>query len=343
MKTQTLFPSFCASVGLIAGVHGEGTTLEPAIPVGKLTVSATVVEPNVIPDLAWEITHPQSITDIVEIDEEEDIVTVGDKSLIVKVSMIGTGITSNRGKKQHESVSEIKFGSGPWEHVFTGKGSAVDQSEILIERELAPDTQIYFRSRFVKYPEWRNNYSDEVQVLVNGDSPPSNPSSGGVAISAEEYMKPYTIDGKLSLGPLDLIYAAELTHTNTSHSGYDMQDSIVLVTFSEVETDLGTTKGEVKENVNGGKSNNGHGNNADGVDVSNPGQGNGGPNGREDTDYNGDGIYEDDENKHNGGSNKNNKRSSRNDWSGYNGRYGSGYQGGGYKKRYYQRRDRRKP
>lgn len=43
-----------------------------------------------------------------------------------------------------------------------------------------------------------------------------------------------------------------------------------------------------------GKDNNGHGNNADGVDSSNPGQGKGGPNGAEDSSCNG-GTCVDDE------------------------------------------------
>ncbi len=43
------------------------------------------------------------------------------------------------------------------------------------------------------------------------------------------------------------------------------------------------------------KTNNGHGNNEDGVDSSNPGKGGGGPNGAEDTSCNGDGPCVDDE------------------------------------------------
>lgn len=39
---------------------------------------------------------------------------------------------------------------------------------------------------------------------------------------------------------------------------------------------------DVEESNESNESNNGHGNNIDGVDVSNPGRGNGGPNGRQD-------------------------------------------------------------
>jgi len=45
----------------------------------------------------------------------------------------------------------------------------------------------------------------------------------------------------------------------------------------------GTDTTTTTDDTSGGKSNNGHGNNADGVDSSNPGQGKGGPNGTVDT------------------------------------------------------------
>ena len=53
---------------------------------------------------------------------------------------------------------------------------------------------------------------------------------------------------------MDVIVFMELTHTDaqSSNQGYDLQDMVLLVTFRA-------------------KNNNGHGNNADGVDSSNPG------------------------------------------------------------------------
>jgi hypothetical protein len=42
-------------------------------------------------------------------------------------------------------------------------------------------------------------------------------------------------DGTMSLGPRDLIYICELTNTNTSASGFDMQDLVMLVTCTEAD------------------------------------------------------------------------------------------------------------
>jgi hypothetical protein len=57
-----------------------------------------------------------------------------------------------------------------------------------------------------------------------------------------------------------MMYMFELTATDPDEPCFDLQDMIVTI---QMKT----------------KNNNGHGNNVDGVDVSNPGQGQGGPNG----------------------------------------------------------------
>ena len=37
------------------------------------------------------------------------------------------------------------------------------------------------------------------------------------------------------MGPFDLIYCVELTHTDKNSSGYDLQDCIVLLRFTEID------------------------------------------------------------------------------------------------------------
>ena len=73
-------------------------------------------------------------------------------------------------------------------------------------------------------------------------------------------------------------------------------------TYSELSSNLNLWQIDDNGNAVAGKGNNGHGNNEDGVDSSNPGQGDGGPNGAEDSDPN-----VDDEIKGGGKSGKGNK------------------------------------
>ena len=69
----------------------------------------------------------------------------------------------------------------------------------------------------------------------------------------EDFIRQYLDgEGRIKIGPRDVIYLMELTHTNKQEGGFDLQDLALLVTFKVF-------------------GNNGHGNNVDGVDSSNPG------------------------------------------------------------------------
>jgi hypothetical protein len=72
--------------------------------------------------------------------------------------------------------------------------------------------------------------------------------------------------------PADLVWQINRAGTSSSYA-------CAACAPTGTQTIIGTPVVTGGETVDGGKPNNGHGNNIDGVDVSNPGQGNGGPNG----------------------------------------------------------------
>jgi hypothetical protein len=101
----------------------------------------------------------------------------------------------------------------------------------------------------------------QVIALVNGSSIPTLLPLH-LQPHFSNYLKPYVdASGKVRIGPMSVLILMELNATNRSDSCFDYQDVVVLVNFSLKHP------------------NNGHGNNLDGVDSSNPGQGQGGPNG----------------------------------------------------------------
>ena len=54
------------------------------------------------------------------------------------------------------------------------------------------------------------------------------------APSLESFIKPYLdANGKVKIGPMDVIVFMELTHTNVNDPGYDLQDMVLLVTFTD--------------------------------------------------------------------------------------------------------------
>ncbi len=318
----TLFTSLVLVTALTAGQ-------EPAIPVGKLIVDHDLVLSGSIPKLEWQITHPKSLEDILEIDSTTDEIETKTE-LIVKVSIIGVGITD--GRNEYAASSSIKFGNSPWQSIFSGYGSQVDPSVIHIEEKVPKGTKIQFAAYF---DSWNYNSDDTIKILKDGDTPPSYASGYADQSSAEEYIQPYMKDGKITLGPMDILYTAELTHKSTGHSGFDMQDTIVLVRFEEVATEFGSAKGEVEENLNGGESVNDHqevaqnsGNNGQ---QGNNGWGNGDQNAPSNSLENNNAENAQGNTgstTHNGGCNKNNKKS-------YGKRSsdrskGCGYSGGGH-------------
>lgn len=205
---------------------------------GSLSVDKNIVRQEGIPTLEWNISRPATkITDIITIGgkgEEDNDAIIAKKKLRVQVFVVGVGITD--GRNEYKSTSSLNFSSVGWKHIFEGVGSRVNTSKVYIDRIIEKDEKIEFKARYY----WRSwqpyyyNHGDNVKALVNGDTPPSK-TGGYEQSSLNDYLKPYVKDGKLNIGPYDVIYAAELTHSDPSKSGFDMQDTIILLRFTEVK------------------------------------------------------------------------------------------------------------
>lgn len=207
---------------------------DPAIPVGSLSINQDLVRQGAKPVLTWDIEYPATVEDVVEIDEEDDEI-VTKTQLRVEVSVIGVGITDQRGN-EFPSRSFINLSSSGYHHVFTGTGSQVNPTTTYVDRVVPRGETIRFASRVnVSGFDFFFNESRNIVVLKNGDLPPSNAAGFQHQTSVADYLGPYVKNGRLSLGPMDIIYACELTHTDQNHFGYDLQDTIVLVRFTPVK------------------------------------------------------------------------------------------------------------
>ena len=202
------------------------------IPTGQLDVNLAMVRQGVAPSLTWDIKYPTEVVDIVEIPPTDEIIPK--TKLRVKISMVGVGITDQRGT-QYAAKNHIKFGSGSWQTLFDGTGRDVKPNDILVDRIVEQGESIRFAARvnLSGYPYYYNQDSN-ITVLRDGDTPPSVAAGYDHQTPIASYLRPYVKQGKIALGPMDMIYVSELTHSNPSHSGYDMQDSIVLVQFEKI-------------------------------------------------------------------------------------------------------------
>jgi hypothetical protein len=77
--------------------------------------------------------------------------------------------------------------------------------------------------------------TNKVRTLKNGDNVPTVGGLNGQT-SVEQYVSGYISNGKMSLGPKDIIYLFEIGQTNPAVAGFDLQDNVVLATVSDTTT-----------------------------------------------------------------------------------------------------------
>jgi len=207
---------------------------DPPIPVGSLSVNIGMVRDGVAPLLSWNIEYPSTVEDVIDIDPDDEEITTKTR-LRVQVCVVGVGLTDQSGR-EYSAKSYLHFSSFGWNHIFTGKGSQVNPFTYYIDRVVEQGEVIRFAAKVdLSGYNYFYNESSNITVLKNGDYPPGMSAGYNSQTSIADYLEPYIQNGKIAIGPMDVIYASELTHTNPSHSGYDMQDTVVLVRFTRVE------------------------------------------------------------------------------------------------------------
>ena len=243
----------------------------PSIPVGVMSAYPTVVQTGTKPTLTWNILYPSKVSDVAFISPPGTI-TVTQQNIFVSVQPIGTGVTAcdpAQGKDPLYTEARMSVNGGAYKQLFYGIQSDVEPAYSLYIKKARANDTYDFGGRYVKNGVWSPFYTTkssnlQVVALVNGSTPPTTfPLTA--SSSLQNFLKPYLDStGKVNIGPMSVIILMELGQTNRSMNCFDLQDQALLVTFSTRHP------------------NNGHGNNLDGVDVSNPGNGSGGPNGQVD-------------------------------------------------------------
>ncbi|MDP3850892.1 MAG: hypothetical protein Q8Q59_10335 [Luteolibacter sp.] len=257
----TAMCALATSPCLAQGNSGHATF--PAMPSGWLTAFPTVVQTGTHPTLTWGINYPSVVEDYVTITPPSTI--TADEELDCEIRVLGAGVTvSSSGSQSFSFVpteAQVSYNGGDYTRIFYGTNLQVNPNTVVWSRTIAKNKKLRFGGRYYYNKNWgpyfnSSSGTDNVRTLVNGSTPPSNVPEYN-APSLESFIKPYlTATNKVQIGPMDVIVFMELTHTNSQKSdpGYDLQDMVLLVTFKSKA-----------------KTNNGHGNNIDGIDSSNPG------------------------------------------------------------------------
>lgn len=262
MKTSHPVALAVTVLSLIISAGRSSAQQDPLVPVGSLTANPTLVQVGVKPNLTWGITYPAVVKDIITVTPPGTLTPKQEVDMEVRV--IGASVkvvwTNNWGQVTRwewaPTEALVSIAGSSYSRIFYDTQNKVNANKVVYKKTVTVGQAINFGGRY-NYDGWSTFYSStnstkNVVALVNGDTPPTTtPLYQQPTI--EDFIKPYLDgQGKVKIGPKDVIYLMELTHTNKADSGFDLQDLALLVTFST-------------------KNNNGHGNNVDGVDSSNPG------------------------------------------------------------------------
>jgi hypothetical protein len=240
----------------------------PATPDGLLNAYPSVVQTGTKPTLSWNILHPSKVSDLVEVDPPGTLIAISDVYASVQIVGSNAGTVSNEAGTPTNLPTDarLSFNDGGYSQIFYGTQSDIDPVKQLYIKKMRPGDTLDFGGRFVQNGNWTPFYTSrstnfQVVSLTHGQTPPVG-FDLSQSSSLNNFLRPYLdATGKVNIGPLSVLVLMELGTNDRNTHDFDLQDQVLLVTFSKKHP------------------NNGHGNNLDGVDASNPGQGSGGPNG----------------------------------------------------------------
>lgn len=234
-----------ASAGMflmLAALHqpAMAQSTSPSIPVGDLSAFPTVVQTGTKPTLTWSINYPSIVADYVTVTPPATITPK--RSLKCVIRILGLGVTtqnSNGTINYFQTRGRMRFnGSSSWTTIYDGKQTdTIVQQQGIVRSSFTVNANqpMYFAGAYYNN-SWQTEYTslsgDNVRTLVNGDTcPPNVPDYN--APSLETFLKPYLDSSKkVRIGPMDVIVFMELTHTDKNNIGYDLQDYVMLLTFS---------------------------------------------------------------------------------------------------------------
>jgi hypothetical protein len=234
--------AFVAVLFLISPSAGEvsAQSTDPSVPTGTLSVNSSVVQAGTSPTLTWGVTYPSIVTDLVTVTPSGTITPK--RSLEMKVTVIGCMAIrrGTTGPRLLLSPTEALLANGPGS--FTSIFYDTDNHWPLLPTvEVYKNLPIRFGGRLKAFhlsTVWGPMYisgdpNGRVRALVNGDENPTKKPLG--QIGGIDFLTPYLdADGKIKIGPKDVIVVFELSHSNPQDDGFDLQDLVLLCTFTEI-------------------------------------------------------------------------------------------------------------
>ncbi len=222
MKNPPLFLSL--PLAAVIALAPQICSAQSEKPTGEMSVNTELVRQGAKPEITWSVTYPGLPFDPPTQTTTEDVT--------IHVSVFGVALESGNGDEIAASA-RLEIGSS-WHNLFSGKGSSVDPSRVVLSKDVDAGVRIRLGVEGSNWGE-RISGSSHVVVLKNGDVPPTySPALNQGDIMS--FLSAYMSNGKVSIGPKDVIYLAELYSSELGSYWYDMQDIVVHVRFEERTT-----------------------------------------------------------------------------------------------------------
>jgi len=245
MKTSHPVALAVTVLSLILTAGRSSAQQDPIVPVGSLSANPSFVQVGMKPNLTWNITYPEVVKDIVTVTPPGTLTPK--QKVVMDVRVIGASVkltwTNNWGQVTRwewvPTEALISVGGASYSRIFYNTQDKVVGSKIVYTSTVQSGKSINFGGRYYLDNKWSTFYSStnsskNVVALLDGDTPPTTtPLYQQPTI--EDFIKPYLDgQGKVKIGPKDVIYLMELTHTNKNDGGFDLQDLALIVTFRTV-------------------------------------------------------------------------------------------------------------
>lgn len=238
------FAAMCLAAGFAFTSQANAQSSAPLGPTGTISAYPTIVRTGTHPTITWDIRHPAPITDAVIFTEDGTVTTK--RRLRVEVRVLGASsqYTARNGKRKWKMTeAELTTNHSGWSRFFRGIQPDVNPTRVYNTFIAEKDTVINFRGRNQSgrsssaMNEWFFSGQSGYNVLAmgDGDLPPIWSGSASQR-SPADFIEPYVDgEGKLDLGPRDIVIFFELGGHARYYGDRDTQDLVLLVTFTDVD------------------------------------------------------------------------------------------------------------
>jgi hypothetical protein len=226
--------------------ESRAQSTDPAVPTGTLSAFPTVVQAGTFPTLTWGVTYPNVVSNIVTIVPPGTVTPK--RTLEMKVRVIGASVKrvwlDSRGRVTDwewvPTEALLSTNGGSYSRIWYNTQNNVNPNTVVRTQNVFNNQPVRFGGRYLNSNgSWNTLFTStssggNVVALVNGDTPPTTtPLYQQPTI--ESFLLPYLdTAGNIKIGPKDVIFLFELTHTDPNDSGFDLQDLVLLCTFREI-------------------------------------------------------------------------------------------------------------